>query len=208
MTMGNNSQSKNWPSNWECIPAELTPGKPGVLFCGNPLAENTTYGKAMVFDGEDDAVFIADNPLKGLASYTIEVLMRPDMNGPEEQRFVHIGEADSDRLLLETRQMKDGSWYLDTFVLSGTSRKALLDTTLLHPAGSWYSVVLTIGEDGEMTNYVNGIMELRGKAESHLIGSGEMSIGCRRNMISWFKGAILKIRISPGVLSSKDFMTF
>lgn len=192
---------------WECNTAELIPGSGGVSFCGSPAVENSPYGKAMVFDGEDDAVFIAANPLKGLTSFTIEVLMRPDTNGPEEQRFVHIGETDSDRLLLETRQMKDGSWYLDTFVLSGASKKALLDPALLHPSGSWYHVVLTIDEDGEMTNWVNGKMELRGKADSHIIGSGQMSVGCRQNKISWYKGAIQKIRITPGVLAPKNFMT-
>jgi hypothetical protein len=201
------SNSKNQAKSWESKLADLKAGK-GVSFSGDPKIVDTSYGRAMVFDGEDDAVFLEINPLKDLTSYTIEALFRPDLNGPEEQRFVHIGESDSDRLLLETRVTKDNKWYLDTFVLSGENKKALLDPTLLHPIGPWYHVVLTVGEDGEMTNYVNGKMELKGKADSHLIRSGQMSIGVRQNKISWYKGAIYMIRISPKVLSPEDFMSF
>jgi hypothetical protein len=201
------SNSKNQAKSWESKLADLKAGN-GVSFSGDPKIVDTSYGRAMVFDGEDDAVFLEINPLKDLTSYTIEALFRPDLNGPEEQRFVHIGESDSDRLLLETRVTKDNKWYLDTFVLSGENKKALLDPALLHPIGPWYHVVLTVGEDGEMTNYVNGKMELKGKADSHLIRSGQMSIGVRQNKISWYKGAIYMIRISPKVLSPEDFMSF
>jgi hypothetical protein len=201
------SNSKNRTKSWECKPADLKAGK-GVSFSGDPKVIKTSYGNAMVFDGEDDAIFLDINPLKDLTSYTIEALFRPDPDGPEEQRFVHIGESDSDRLLFETRTTKDNKWYLDTFVLSGENKKALLDPALLHPVGSWYHVALTVGEDGEMTNYVNGKMELRAKADSHLIRSGKTSIGVRQNKISWYKGAIYIIRISPGLLSPGDFFPF
>ncbi len=57
-----------------------------------------------------------------------------------------------------------------------------------------------------MTNYVNGKMELQGNVDFKPINSGEMSVGVRRNKVSWYKGAIYKIKITPGVLLPEDFI--
>lgn len=203
-----NKKQEGQKKIWECKMSDLKPGTEGISLSGKPKVIKSPYGDAIWFDGEKDGIFLEANPIKGLDSFTIEVLFCPDLNGPEEQRFLHIGEIDGDRLLIETRSTKDGKWYLDTFILSGESKKALIDPELIHPIGPWYHVALTLDIKGKMTNYVNGIFEMEGMTEYSPINSGEMSAGVRRNKVSWYKGAIYKIRISPEVLDPRAFMDF
>jgi hypothetical protein len=191
---------------WDCILAGLKPGSDGVSLTGKPGRIKSPYGEAVWFDGEKDGIFISENPLKGLISYTVEAIFCPDKNGPEEQRFLHIGEIDGDRMLIETRTTRDNNWYLDTFIMSGEAKKALINPALVHPIGPWYHVALTVDMTGKMRNYINGEFELEGHVGRKEINSGEMSAGVRRNKVSWFKGAIYRIRITPGVLRPEDFM--
>ncbi len=187
--------------------AELAESKKGHKYCGNPKVVESPFGKAIHFDGAEDGIFVADNPILNLRSFTIEVIFKPDPEGPVEQRFVHIGEPAGDRLLIETRTNSEGQWYLDTFILSGQNQKALIDALLLHPGGQWYHVALTLDQDGLMSNWVNGKFEMNGNLDFKPFTSGQMSIGVRQNKISWYKGAIHRIRISKGVLKPDAFLT-
>jgi hypothetical protein len=180
----------------------------GISYAGSPEIVTSPYGKAVWFDGVKDAIFLKENPIRDLKAFTIELLMKPDPDGPEEQRFLHIGEIDGDRLLLETRTTKEGKWYLDTFILSGDSKTALIDPALVHTADSWYHIAFILDEKGNMSNYVNGKFEMEGNVKFNLLNTGEMSAGARRNKVSWYKGAICKIKISPKVLTANEFMKF
>jgi len=206
--MATRSGSNTHPGVWECTLSEIKAGMAGLSITGKPKIVKSPYGDAIWFNGIDDGFFLDENPLKGLSGFTIETIIRQDADGPEEQRFLHIGGTDSDRLLLETRTTKENKWYLDTFILCGESKKAVIDPALVHPTGKWYHVVLTLDEKGKMTNYINGKKELDGEVIYKQINSGAMSIGARQNKVSWFKGAIYKIRISRGVLEIKEFMKF
>ena len=206
--MASSSTSKSHSLIWESTLSEIKAGMAGLSISGKPKIVNSPYSDAVLFNGIDDAFFLENNPLKGLSSFTIEAIVRQDPDGPEEQRFLHIGGTDSDRLLLETRTTNENKWYLDTFILCGESKKALIDPALLHPTGKWYHVVLTLDEKGKMSNFINGKKELDGEVIYKPINSGAMSIGMRQNKVSWFKGVIYKIRISRGVLEPKEFMTF
>jgi len=208
MASQKSSKTKNNPGIWECTLAELKKGKAGLSVSGNPKPVDSPSGKSIWFDGIDDGYFLENNPLNGLSCFTIEAIIRPDADGPFEQRFLHIGGTDSDRLLLELRMTPENKWYLDTFILCGESKQAVIDPQLLHPAGKWYHVVLTLDKTGKMTNYINGKPELTGNVSYRPINAGAMSIGARRNKVSWFKGAIYKIKISPEVLEPKGFMPF
>ena len=194
--------------SWECILTELKANLAGLSISGNPKTVSSPYGNAICFDGKNDGFFLQNNPLNGSSCFTIEAIIRPDADGPEEQRFLHIGEIDGDRLLIETRLTKENQWYLDTFILSGESKKALIYPKLIHSVGDWYHVALTLDKNGKMINYINGKIEIKGEIDFNPINSGEMSIGARRNKVSWYKGAIYKIRISPEVLEPKRFMPF
>jgi len=188
---------------WRLGEFEVSP-PPGLSKTGNPRLVDSPYGKAMVFDGKADAFFIAANPLQGLHSFTVEVIVRPDALGPKEQRFLHIGEPDGDRMLIETRLTDDGQWYLDTYLQSGQSNKTLADKTLLHPVGEWYHVALVV-DNGRMVNYINGKLELEGELDFGPINTGETSIGVRLNRVYWFKGAVYAVRIKPRALKPDEF---
>ena len=196
------------PGSWECTLAELKESVKDLSISGNPMIINGPYGNAICFNGKNDGFFLQNNPLNGLTSFTIEAIIRPDADGPEEQRFLHIGEIDGDRLLIETRLTKENLWYLDTFILSEESKKALVYPKLIHPVGDWYHVALTLDNKGKMINYINGKMEIKGETDYKPINSGATSIGARRNRVSWYKGAIYKIKISPEVLEPEKFMSF
>ena len=73
-------------------------------------------------------------PLRAGASFTIEVLIKPRTAGSAEQRFLHIEDARSARVLLELRIVSPQEWALDTFLFdSQQSRLTLLDRTKAAP---------------------------------------------------------------------------
>jgi len=189
---------------WELDNLEALAGY-ALEVSGRPLVVDCPYGKAIEFDGRKDAVFIDANPLAGLESFTVELVFRPDAGGLAEQRFFHLGEADGDRVLFETRLTDDGHWYLDTFISSGASVCPLLNEGILHPVGEWYHLALTC--DGrEETNFVNGVKEASGAIDFASMEGGRTSLGVRLNRVCWFKGAIGRIRFSPEVLTPEEFM--
>jgi hypothetical protein len=47
-------------------------------------------------------------PLAGLEQFTVEMIYNPYSGGNFEQRFLHCGEANGDRLLLELRSTPGG----------------------------------------------------------------------------------------------------
>jgi len=57
-----------------------------------------------------------------------------------------------------------------------------------------------------MTTFINGQKELEGTIGFSSIDEGKTSIGVRQNKVSWFKGAIYKIRITNKILFPAEFM--
>ena len=116
--------------------------KPAVY--GEPRVIDTPLGKAVEFDGVDDALFFDVHPLAGAATFTWEAIFRPD-GGAEEQRWFHLSEtpapgADTENRMLFEIRVVEGQWCLDTYVQTGDARKALLDRRNLHPLGAWHHV--------------------------------------------------------------------
>ena len=107
-------------------------------------------------------------------------------------------------MLIETRLTADNQWYLDAFIKSGDSSKALIDKTLLHPAGEWCHVAFVV-DNGKMDTYVGGKHELAGDVTFSPFKTGRTSIGVRMNKVYWFKGAIARIRVTPKNLSPSEF---
>lgn len=178
---------------------------PNTRFTGIPrLTKKSPFGPAVVFDGVDDQIILEATPLAGLDRFTVEVLLRPDAGGSLEPRFLHIGEVNKDRMMLEGRLTEAGQWALDSYLRAGEAYLVLLDRDLLHPVGEWCHVALVV-ENGVAKNYVNGVFELEGELPFHSIDSGGVSIGARANQKHWFKGAIHSVRITPQVLSPTEF---
>ena len=178
---------------------------------GHPRVIDTPAGKAVAFNGVDDALFLDLHPLAGAETFTWEVIFRPDADGKPEQRFFHMQERDpktgsdtTNRLLFEIRII-NGLWCVDSFVKSADGTATLLNRKKLHPFGPWYHAAMVY--DGRwFRNYING--EEEGAAQVHLTpqGAGHTSVGVRINKIDYFKGAILQSRMSRRALSPSDFL--
>jgi len=173
---------------------------------GQPRVIETPQGKALQFDGVDDAIFLEVNPLAGLKEFTVEVIFRPDAGGPKEQRFFHLQEAGSEnRVLFETRLTDDGKWFLDTFLKSGEGNYTQFAKDALHPLGPWYHAALTI-DAKQMRHYVNGKEELATAIDFKPLAAGQTSLGVRINKVHWYQGAIRQVRITPRVLTTEAFL--
>jgi xylan 1,4-beta-xylosidase len=177
-----------------------------VTRLGSPQVVQTDRGPVVAFNGRTDGLVLDVNPLAGLSSFTVEVLFSPDVDGLEEQRFLHMQEAASEnRALLELRQQKGGAWSLDSYLRHNDAQRTLIDRTLTHSAGDWHVATLTF--DGQtMAHYIDGKPELSGQVAFRPLGSGRTSIGVRQNQVSWFKGRIHTIRITPDVLTPDKFL--
>ncbi|MCX6143183.1 MAG: LamG domain-containing protein [Ignavibacteriales bacterium] len=171
---------------------------------GKPLTMSSPFGEAVQFDGKADGLFLDQNPLVNLRQFTVEVVFRPDPNGQPEQRFLQMGEVNGERLMMETRLTAENQWYLDAYIKSGDSSKALMDKSKVHPAGKWYHLAFVF-DDGKMDTYVAGEHELEGRVKFSPFKSGRTSIGVRMNKVYWFKGAIARIRITPKCLAPSEF---
>lgn len=183
-----------------------TIGGHAVEVLGAPRVVKTHRGKAIVFDGVRDGIFIRNNPLAGAEKFTIEAIFRPDEGGAAEQRWLHIEDSENleSRALLETR-LNGTEWFLDTFLKSGDNRMPLYAENFKHPTGKWFHVALVF--DGtQMQHYVNGQLELSGKIKMKRFGRGITSIGVRQNKVYWFKGAVLKARFSKTALAVTEFL--
>lgn len=167
---------------------------------GKPKVIETEKGKALLFNGASQALFLAGtNPIAGAATFTLEALFRPDPEGLPEQRFVHIQAKGADnRVLLETR-LDGASWYGDTYIRSGLTDAALADPKRVHPLGQWHTMAVVF--DGtNMIQYVDGVKELSRAIQFQPMGEAEISIGCRINAVCWFKGAIRAVRFTKAAL--------
>jgi len=168
---------------------------------GAPQVADTDRGRAVCFDGKRDGLVVGANPVEGLAAFTVEVLFRPDAGGEAAARFLHISEDGSEsRAMMETRTTTEGRWYLDTFLHGGTEKLALARPDAQHAAGTWYWAALSYA-DRQMRHYVNGVLESSGPVTWRPLSRGQTSIGVRLNQVSWFKGCVRELRVSPAALA-------
>lgn len=183
---------------------------------GHPTVVDTPIGKAIEFNGVDDALWIERHPLAGAATFTFEAIFRPD-GGATEQRWFHLAErnrttgllaSDPDtnsRFLFELRIVNGTEWYLDAFVRGPGYSKALMFPDKRYPIGRWYHVAQTF--DGKtFRSYVNG--ELQGEADIAFTpqSDGAASIGTRIDRKNYFHGAVRRARFSPQALGPAQFM--
>lgn len=171
---------------------------------GQPKVIDSPVGKAVEFDGIDDALFIDNHPLAGAATFTWEAIFRPD-GGQTEQRWFHLSERGTEsRMLFEIRVVGE-QWYLDSFNSSGTANKALMNRKALHPLKAWYHVA-SVYDGTEFRNYVDGVLE--GAAPVHFDphAPGQTSVGVRINKVFYFKGAVSLARFTRRALAPEEFL--
>jgi Concanavalin A-like lectin/glucanases superfamily len=178
---------------------------------GHPKIVKTPLGKAVEFNGVDDALFVENHPLAGMSTFTFEALFRPDRGGAAEQRWFHLAERDpktgkdtDTRFLFEIRVIGD-QWCLDAFVRTPQVNQPLIDRTLLWPLGSWYRVAM-VYDGTEFRSYVNGVLQGKAAVRFEPEGPGHSSIGVRINKVDYFKGAVRQARFTPRALRPEEFM--
>lgn len=176
---------------------------------GNPRVIDTPVGKAVQFDGVDDALFIDTHPLAGAKTFTWEAVFRPD-GGQAEQRWFHLGEnpatgADTENRMLFEIRVVDGQWCLDAYVQTGAARKALLNRRHLHPLGEWYHVA-AVYDGREFRSYINGAPDGAALLDLQPQAPGRTSVGVRINKVFYFKGAVAQARFTPSALSPDEFV--
>ena len=177
---------------------------------GQPQVIDSPLGKAVEFDGVDDALFIDNHPLAGAATFTWEAIFRPD-GGQTEQRWFHLSERDSgtgadtdNRMLFEIRVAGD-QWFLDSFLQSGSQSKALMNRQALHPLGAWHHVA-SVYDGKEFRNYVDGVQEGAAALEAAPHGPGHASVAVRINKVFYFKGAVHSARFTRRALAPSEFL--
>ena len=192
------------PEVWVFDRLDRIGGHPAQVF-GTPSVIDTDKGKAVDFDGVEDALFIDNHPLAGARAFTWEVIFRPAKGGRPEQRFFHMQETGSlHRLLMETRLIGD-EWCLDTFAASSSGDQTLIDRKLLHPLDRWHHVAL-VYDGTQMRSYVNAKLELSAAVTLAPHGEGKTSVGVRFNKIDYFRGAIRMARMSRRALAPAEFL--
>lgn len=179
---------------------------------GAPVLIDTPLGKAVKFDGVDDALFIDNHPLAGAARFTFEAVFRPD-GGAFEQRWFHLQESDAvsaaqgqppgTRFLFEIRVEKD-EWWLDAFIKGPGYNQVLIFPDKRHPVGQWFHVAQTY--DGTTyRSYVDGVLQGEAAVTFTPQGAGRASVGCRINKVNYFNGAVREARFTPEALTPDRF---
>ncbi len=177
---------------------------------GHPRVIETPVGKAVEFNGIDDALFFDVHPLAGAETFTWEVLFRPDVDGHEAQRFFHLeegsaaGENSATRMLLEIRIIGK-QWCLDAFAKSGAANSTLLNRDRLYPLGEWHRVAM-VYDGRQFRNYVDGVLQGASLVKLAPQGAGHASAGVRINRRDYFKGAIARARFTRGALAPEEFL--
>jgi hypothetical protein len=166
----------------------------------------------------DDALFVDVHPLAGAATWTWEMIFKPDADGKPAQRIFHLQSVDAasgadikdERMLFEIRIVagvdgRPAQWCLDSFATAAGHSRALLNCEKLQPFGKWYRV--TAVYDGKMLhNYVGD--ELQGEGELALPPErpGRSSIGTRIDLRDYYKGAMLEARFTRRALGVGEFL--
>lgn len=176
-------------------------GKPSIKAEGNDTS--------IYFNGINDGLVIPEIPIEGWSTFTIEVLFKPDGDGPPAPRFIHFEDTALNRGTLELRLTKNGQWYFDAFLKNGKTNLGLtlIDSTKLHPVNQWCWAAL-VYDGKKMYSYTNAQKELEGEIEFPPMTEGKISLGVRLNKVDWFKGQIKEIRFHSKALNSKNLQQF
>lgn len=190
------------PVVWRLDQTSQLGGQP-VRVLGAPRVATEPAGAAVWFNGSTDGLFAAVNPLAGSAAFTIEILFHPQEGGLEAQRFFHLQDDKTWRVMIETRLDGRGGWWLDTFLGATGVSQPLIDPQRVHPTDRWYWVALRF--DGKrMTSFINGVQELEREATFGPMVEGRLSLGVRQNKVHWFKGGIREVRWHRTALKTEE----
>jgi hypothetical protein len=196
------SQPATMTETWTFDRLDQIGGHPTTVL-GSPRVIDAPFGKAVEFDGVDDALLVGAHPLAGASTFTWEAIFRPD-GGARAQRWFHLQEDGSDnRMLFEIRVAGD-RWFLDAFAYSNGNEKALINREALHPVGEWYHVA-AVYDGATYSNYVNGVQQLAFPIVLVPQNTGRASVGVRVTLVDYFKGAVHSARFTKRALTPAEF---
>lgn len=170
---------------------------------GSPRVIDAPVGKAIEFDGVDDAILVGAHPLAGAETFTWEAIFRPD-GGARAQRWFHLQEDGTDNRMLFEIRVADTQWFLDAFAYSNGNEKALINKNALHPVGRWYHVA-AVYDGTTYSNYVDGVKQLDFPIVLAPQRAGRAAIGVRLTLVDWFKGAVHLSRFTRRALTPAEF---
>ncbi len=181
-----------------------------ITISGNPQVIITEIGDAVEFDGDGDMLLVDSNPIGDSKEFTVEVVFKPDagINIINEPRFIHIGESNAERVMMEIRVNDQNEWYLDGFMKTDKEDLTLIDETKTHPIGDWMHAAITY-ENNTFKTYVNGEEELSGQVgytNKILNSTGKTSIGARMNEKNWYSGLVKTLKITYAALNPDQFI--
>lgn len=180
------------PVVWRLDQITEVGGNPTEIL-GAPRVVREPAGASIWFNGSTDGIYVPVNPLAGCPAFTIEVLFYPEEGGLEAQRFFHLQDTKTWRVMIETRLDGRGGWWLDTFLGATGISQPLIDPQRVHPTGRWYWVALRF-DGARMTSFIDGERELEREAAFGPMVEGRLSLGVRQNKVHWFKGGIREVR--------------
>jgi hypothetical protein len=182
--------------------ASIAGQKPEVLGEPRPMSERGR--KSLCFDGKRDGLFLPANPIDGWRQFTIEILFKPDGDGPAEQRFLHIQDEQERRVLMETRVTDQRTWSLDTFLRDTDANKlTLLDPARVQATDQWHWAAV-VYDGNTQSHYVDGRRQLAGTVIFPPMSAGRISLGVRQNRIHWFKGCISRVRFTAAAVPAAE----
>lgn len=157
----------------------------GNLLCAS-LAAFSQTNNALSFDGDNDVVIMANQPLKNTTDFTIEAQILNENTNPDEDVFMQFFDVTNNRFELR----------FDGGKLSVYSQKLLLDdvySTFTVPVGKYFHFAMV--KSGTTTKfYVDGT-EVKSFTGTYSLGSG-LQLGRYFTNASYsFKGQIDELRM-------------
>ena len=113
--------------------------------------------------------------------------------------------AAENRALVELR-LNGGRWALDSYLRHGTAQLTLLDPSRTHAVCVWQRGLDDVRRPHACATTSNGVEQGSGDVTFRPLVSGQTSIGVRQNRVSWFKGRIHTVRVTPSVLRPSQFL--
>ena len=162
------------------------------------------YGRALVFDGRDDLVTVADDPSLDLTSaMTLEAWVKPTDLG-DSWRTAVIKEQ-SEALAYALYAHTGGRGPSGHAHVGGADRRARSDTTL--PPRHWSHLAVTF--DGSIIRlYRDGTQTLTEATGGGIAtSSGPLRVGGTELWREWFSGVIDEVRVYNRALAASEILT-
>ena len=184
---------------WRLDHLDTVGGHP-VKVVGAPRVVEVNGERVVEFDGAHDGLVVDVNPLAGLARFTIEVVFEPAVDGPEEQRFLHVEEPYRQPRADRAEDAAGRDWCLDTYLRHGEANLTLIDRDRTHTAGQWHVAALTF--DGKtMTDYVDRERQGSGEVVFLPMKAAGLRSACARTWCPSSRVAFACVRFTPEALA-------